>query len=116
MAQHPHDVGVRDHRPLRRARGATRVDDRRQVKRADLEGPLADDLWMTAQAVGAGALQGIEAEHERVTGASGPVDENHPLQRRQPVPHLHDLAQLGVRVHKADRHLGVAEDVGDLRR
>jgi len=71
---------------------------------------------MVLQAVGTGTSERVKADDERVTGAPGAVRDDDPLECGQLVPNLEELGQLGASVHEACLDLGVAEDVGDLRR
>ena len=113
-AQRPHDVGVADHRPLRGAGRAARVHERGQLIRFDRAAPLVEQARFPDEPGRTDRAQLRESDDERVVEPVGVVEDDHPVELRQPVADLEDPSQQLVVLDEARPRLGVPEDVGHL--
>ena len=103
------EVRMRQHRALRLARRARRVDDRGHVAR------LGEISIVPLAAVA--DHQGLQTHHVRLTNLlsvkNDAVNDDDAAQLRQPRRNVHEHPQMRL-VRRHDRHLGVVEDVPNL--
>ena len=112
--QRRHDVGVGDHRSLRRSCGAARVHEGGQGVRGDGVDHGVERPGFCGQHRGARPAQLVEVVHEPVVGPVQRGQDDDALEPREVRPPEQHLGQLVAVLHEAHPGAGVRQHVGDL--